>query len=462
MMRSSWWVRAARPFGDFGRGSTNRRMLDAALLVGVATLLVKALSAGKELVVAYRLGTSAELDAFLFAYMFPLLLVGVLSGALQSAFVPRYLATAQQLGQPAADRLAASFSTLLSVILLAACCVFVPIALALIPRLARGFTPVAVGMARNYLWLLAPVIFLNGLAGFWVGVLNARERFLPAAMAGAITPLVLMLLLLVGWASLGSRALVFGTVIGGVIELLVVLVLAARLRTPLFAARLSWNAEQRAVMEQFLPAAAGSLLMGGTLVVDQTMASWLEPGSVAALSYGTRLTLVLVSVTTMALGTAALPFFSRMVAEGDVAGIRATLRSYTRLIVLAGMPLVVLLVALSPWLIHLLFERGAFTAEDTRTVALVQALYALQIPFITWGILAVRLISSLQANNALLWGSIISLALNCVLNLVLSRWLGVAGIALSTSIVYMASCVFFAFVIRRQLVTLQAAGPRYG
>lgn len=458
MMKPPWWVRATRPFGDFGRGSTNRRMLDAAVLVGIATLLVKALSAGKELVVAYRLGTSAELDAFLFAYMFPLLMVGVLSGALQSAFVPRYLGAVRECGQSDADQMAASFSTLLSVVLLAASFIFIPIGLTLIPGLARGFTPAAVEMARHYLWLLAPVIFLNGLAGFWVGVLNSRERFLPAAMAGAITPVVLMLFLLVGWTTLGSKTLVVGTVVGGVLELLLVLALVSRMGAPIFASRLSWNGEQRAVIGQFLPAAAGSLLMGGTLVVDQTMASWLEPGSVAALGYGTRLTLVLVSVTTMALGTAALPFFSRMVAEGDVDGIRATLRSYTRLIVMAAIPMVVLLVLLSPWLIKLLFERGAFTSTDTRTVALVQSLYALQIPFITWGILAVRLISSLKANNALLWGSIISLALNCVLNLLLSRWLGVAGIALSTSIVYMASCVFFAFVIRRRLATLQAAG----
>lgn len=118
-------------------------------------------------------------------------------------------------------------------------------------------------------------------------------------------------------------------------------------------------------------------------------------------------------------------------------------------------PLTLGLLYFSEPLVRVLFERGAFTAADTHLVAKVQTLFLLHIPFYTLSILLVRLISSLQANHLLMWGAVISLVINIVLNYVLGLWLGVAGIALSTSVVYLVSfcylfCVTMLIMSRRR------------
>lgn len=449
--------RMDRWLGDFGAGSVNLKLLVAMTTIGLATIFVKVAAAAKELFVAYRLGTAPELDAFLLAYMFPAFLVGIIAGSLQAAFVPRFLAVDRSQGGRTSGELASSLAAVLLATLVVATLALSPLLSATVPHLARGFAPETIGQTQRFVWLLMPLLVLNGLAGFWASVLNARERFVPVALAGALTPVAVMLSLWLAWTRLGSFALVVGTLAGATLELGVLAMLLARSGQGLLSNPARTGPEHKAVGRQFLPAAMGSVLMGGTLLVDQSMAAWLEPGSVAALNYGSRVTLVIVGVGTMALGTAALPYFSRMVAEGDWAGVRATFRSYTRLVIVTTLPLTLLLILATEPIIQLLFERGAFSARDTLIVSQVQVMFAMQIPFYTWSILAVRLISSVGANSVLMWGALVSLVLNVALNMLFSRYLGVAGIALATSCVYAASSVYFLMEIRRRLPGITGA-----
>ena len=116
-----------------------------------------------------------------------------------------------------------------------------------------------------------------------------------------------------------------------------------------------------------------------------------------------------------------------------------------------GIPLVLLLVFFSEPIVSILFERGAFSTQDTSLVSNIQIYYFLQIPFYVLVLLMMRLISSLKANRWLMLVASINFILNVVLNYVFMRWMGVAGIALSTSIVYVISFISFWFIIRRLL-----------
>jgi putative peptidoglycan lipid II flippase len=99
----------------------------------------------------------------------------------------------------------------------------------------------------------------------------------------------------------------------------------------------------------------------------------------------------------------------------------------------------------SELIVQLLFQRGSFTASDTQLVAQIQNFYALQIPFYVAVILVVRLINSLQISYLLAWGSGFNLIINILGNYVFMFWLGIKGIALSTSCVICFSFFFLFF-----------------
>jgi putative peptidoglycan lipid II flippase len=225
-----------------------------------------------------------------------------------------------------------------------------------------------------------------------------------------------------------------------------------------------WNgmdANLRSVLRQYAPMLGAAFLMGGVAVVDQSMAAMLPPGSVAALSYGNKVIAVILAVGSTGLATAALPYFSKMVADRNWTGCRHTLKKYSWLLALITVPLTFALIAFSRPLVRLLYQRGAFTAADTQLVSWVQICYAVAIPFYIWNRLPVRLLSAMHRNDLLLYTSAASLVLDIVLNLVLMKIWGVAGIALSTSLVYLFTFAWLTSwsikLLKRQDVNLPSA-----
>ena len=177
------------------------------------------------------------------------------------------------------------------------------------------------------------------------------------------------------------------------------------------------------------------------------MAVSLGSGSVATLSYGNKVTSLLLSVGAMGLGTAIFPYFSAMAAKSDWKGIRHTLRVYTKLILLVTVPMVAVLWMLTEPIVQILFERGSFTAADTAATSAVQRAFLLQLPFYVLSIMFVRLISTLKLNQFVVISTIVSITLNITLNYLLMQRMGVAGIALSTSIVYMVASAVLGAVL---------------
>ena len=254
----------------------------------------------------------------------------------------------------------------------------------------------------------------------------------------------------------GVHSVVAGLV-GGIILQLLIVANSLKRRGLRFAPR--WHGMDpslRRLISQYFPAVAASAMMCSSQLIDQSMASVLAPGSVSVLTYGNRLVALVLTMGTIALGTAVLPYFSKMVAKSDWTGLRHTLKTYIRLIVLVTIPIVVLGIMLSKPLVEVMFQRGKFSSSDTVLVASVQSMLMLQLPFYSLSILFVRMISSLQANRLLIWGTVISVVVNISLNYILMKFMGVAGIALSTSVVYAVSAAYLGVMLWKKLKAVSA------
>jgi putative peptidoglycan lipid II flippase len=195
-------------------------------------------------------------------------------------------------------------------------------------------------------------------------------------------------------------------------------------------------------------------LMSATPLIDQAMAATLTVGSVSLLSYGQKLASLMITVCSLAVSNAVLPHFSHLLSHNDWDGMRRSLRIMSRATWAVSIPITGILVAFSNPIAALAFKRGAVSAGDALNIGAVQALLLLQLPFYMMGILCVRLISALKANIVLMYATLLSLVLKLSFNFVLMRWLGVRGIALATSLVYVFACIFL-FVASRALLRRQ-------
>ena len=448
--------RRLRPAG----ASVEGRIFGAAAGVGGLSAGLSVLSMGKEMFVAASFGTDDALDAFVVALLPVSFAVTVVAEAFSSALIPTYVQERERRGRAAAQRLFSEAVAVAAAWLLAVAAALALLAPHFLPLLGLGFAAGKLAQTQRLFLLLLPVVVLRGVTTIWSAALHAGERFGLAGAAPLLLPAATVGALLVWRADPAVDALVAGAV-GGLALQLALLGWGLKRRGTALAPR--WRGGSpalRRVIGQYLPLVAGASVMGGTALVDGAMAATLAPGSAAALHYGNKVVAAALTVGAGALGTVVLPVFSRLIGARDWGAVRRVVRTYSLLILLVTVPAALALCVLSEPLVRLIFERGEFTAADTRLVGRVQALYALQIPFYVLGILFVRLISAAAANRVLLFGSLLNLTLNVVLNYVFMRRLGVAGIALSTACVYAASCAFLVTAAFRMLPGLRGGRPR--
>jgi putative peptidoglycan lipid II flippase len=271
-------------------------------------------------------------------------------------------------------------------------------------------------------------------------------------MGVAATPMILALLLIAVGSQWGIRLLIGGTLAGNMVELLL---LGTALRRCGYRLLPRWTGADPMVWRVFrqqVPLIATAALGQAGVLVDQSVAASLGAGSVAALNYGTRLVAVIAGIGVSALGTAALPHLSRMIAASRWQQVKRTLLTYGSLIVIGGLTLCVAMVTYSDKLVELVFGGRAMTESSADLVASVQRISLLQLPALALIGLLGRFITSLRANDVLALAAALSLVVNVAGDVVLPRYIGLPGIALSGVLAQIVSlgCILL-FVVRRMM-----------
>lgn len=431
-------------------GSVNRQIFGAIFTVAAFTAIVKLVSFIKELVIAWQFGTSDEYDAFLIALVIPTLLMNVIGGSLASAFVPTYISVKEKQGIQASQKLFSGFMTY-SVFLIGISTILMVISASIyLPLIASGFSEEKLDMTIRLLYSISPFVAISGILYVWEAALNACEKFAIAALTPIFIPIITIILLLSS-NSLGIYILPIVMFGGTVIQMIILGPLLRKQGILLFPRWYGFTKELHQVNRQYLPMVAGAFLLCSAIPIDQAMAAMLSPGSVAALNYGNRIIAAPMSLITVALSAAVMPYCSKMFATGDWTGLRKTVFRYLQLIVITTAPITLILLLFSEPIVALAFQRGSFTNEDTYLVAEIQSLYSLQIPFYIGNLLLIRIISSIQKNNILLWVSGCNLFLNILFNYLFIRVLGIKGIALSTSCIYVFSFLFLFLYLRQYI-----------
>ncbi len=432
------------------RQAADRRIFATAGAIVVLTLVVKAGTAVRELLIAWYFGTSDPIDAYLIAYAVPYFFITLLGASVAPVLVPAYVGLRVRNQRRGAETLVGDtllVSTLLLVLVTVVLAAGAPLYLQLI---ARGFSTEKLSLAERLAAVLAPSVLMSVLVSVAGGILNAHNRFVAPALSPLISTTVIVGALYVSTASSGVFALAFGLLAGTTVELVLLLTLMRREVAPHISHTLP-NPQLVDLGARFLPTLIGALLMASTLLVDQAMTSTLPAGSVAALNYANRLVTAPLGLTAAALGTVVLPHFSELASTERWTELSTTIGRHLSKALLVTVPLGLGLILLARPLTELLLHRGAFSGEDVATVASCLTALAIQIPFYTGVIVLMRLALALKLNVAIAVISSANLALDVALNAWLASFMGVTGIALSTSIVYACSFGLLLAVTRRQL-----------
>ena len=170
--------------------------------------------------------------------------------------------------------------------------------------------------------------------------------------------------------------------------------------------------------------------------------------SLKALNYGIKIPAFAISISSVAIGTVLLPYFSRNALDDPEATFKK-LKWMIKYIVIGTSITMLIAILLSTPIISLIFERDAFTSDDTLIVSKIQQMYLLQLPSYVCGIVMVKFLTSINRNSFMVFSSLISLILNTVLNYIFIDLWGVYGLALATSVVSIINALIIYTYIKK-------------
>jgi len=407
------------------------------LSVGGFTLLSRLSGFARDIVLAAALGAGAMMDAFSVALRLPNHFRTIFGeGAVNQAYIPAYTRVRQQAG-PAA---AALFANRVFTLNLAVQLVLLAFALPFMPEIVRLLAPgfandqqrfdLAVALTRitfPYLLFITMVTLLSAN-------LNAVDKFAVAAAAPVLLNLSLIVALSVAFLfPSAAYAAAWGVAVAGVLEWLLLAVAARRAGVAAALTRPRLDADVKRFLKAFGPAVIGSAGVQIALFADTIIASLLPRGAYSALYYAERLYQLPLGGIAIGVGTVLLPTMSRMLAAGDVNGAnRAQNRAVALTLVMAA-PFAAAFLAIPELIVSALFERGRFDATASQAAGAVLFAYAVGLPAI---VLIRSQVSSFQARGDTTTPMLISLvaiAANVALKLLLWRDWGAPGLALATA-----------------------------
>lgn len=407
--------------------------------------LGKLAGAAKEMAIAYRYGVSEDVDAYLFVFNLVSWPVAVWFSVLIVVLVP----LAARIRHGSSEELSSFRSELLGITLLFGfgLTLFIWMVLPLLLRSPWTGLPsttviIATGMVPA-LAMLAPLGVLISLFSAWM--LSAGRH--ANTLLESVPALVILLAILV-FPGGGVEPLVWGTVAGfafHLVSLVVPLIRQSEIEVPHFSRQ---SHHWPVFWQGFGIMLAGQTLMSLTGIIDQFFAAHLGTGAIAILSYANRILALILGLGATAVSRATLPIFSKALAQGGEQ-IHRVATDWARLLFGLGVVAVIVVWWLAPWAVKLLFERGAFTAENTEVVAEVLRYGLVQLPFYFVGMVLVSLLASQGRYRALAMIAGLNLLAKVALNFGLVAWLGIKGLMLSTGLMYFTAMFSCWLAVRR-------------
>jgi putative peptidoglycan lipid II flippase len=362
--------------------SHHLRIFRAVVWVALFVALTKGIGAAKEMAIAARYGIGPIVDANVFDFTMIAALLSVWANSLSIAVIPLFAHL--QASKP--DQWADFLRELLGVTVLVGAAAGL-VAVALLPWTVGRFmsevsAQVVAETARQMAPAMALLLPLGVLGGLFATFLMAVERHANSLLE-AVPPLCLLVVLM-AFPSDGPGPLVWGTVAGFAAH---VLLLAAAQPPALRGLRPRFRATSpvwRTFAAGFGIVILGQAISSGTVVADQIMVAPLGLGANSTLGYASRVLARLTTLGATAVARALLPALSAINVSDASDTARITWR-WAQLVFVAGLAVVAFGWPLAPWGIELLFQRGAFTAEDTAVVAELFRYGLLQVPFYLCG-----------------------------------------------------------------------------
>jgi putative peptidoglycan lipid II flippase len=423
-------------------GYSPKNLVKTTSLISIGVLSSRFLGFIRDVILANLLGTGIIAEAFLVAQRIPNLLRDLVGeGAANAAIVPvlvEYQKTkSKEQWHKFVNVLLAWGLIVLSLLTL--------LGMALAPFIVRIMAPGFIGDGAKYhltvelTRLMFPFLILIALTALQMGVLYTLNSFGPPAFSSCLMNIAMIISIWIAsffsWAA--AYILAAGVLVGGIFQLLFQGQALANIGLVWkWPAKLGHEG-MRKIAKLLLPRLWGSAVYQMNIFVDTLCASLafiVGAGGIAAIYFANRLVQFPLGIFAYSLSSASLPSLSSSATDKDYVAFKQTLMFSLRNLLFVLLPSAIYLLILSPLLVRVIFQHGAFDQHSSDITARTLAFLSLGLPFFGASRILVSGFYALQDTQTSVRIATVCLLINAILNVILMFPLQIGGIALASSV----------------------------
>jgi putative peptidoglycan lipid II flippase len=408
-------------------------MKKTAIILMIITILSKIFGFTREIALSYFYGASNISDAFLISLTIPSVIFSFIGTGISTGYIPMYSKIEQKYGEKEGNR----YTNNLVNILLILCTVMIIFGLLFTDKIvkifASGFAGDTLALAVQFTRISLVGIYFTGLISVFGAFLRIKGNYAIPALVGF--PMNFFIIISI---FLSSKTNILVLAIGSVIATasqLVLLIPFVHKKGYRYGFVLDVKDKYiKKMLYIALPIVLGVSANQINVLVDRTLASSIAVGGISALNYASRLNGFVQGMFVTTVSSVMYPMISKMAAQNNMNGLKKSVSEAINFISLLVMPATVGAMVFAEPIVKLLFGRGAF---DPQAISMTSdALFYYSIGMISFGLREVlsSAFYSLQDTKTPMVNGAIAMGMNIILNIILSKFLGIGGLALATSI----------------------------
>lgn len=419
------------------------KVVKSTIVLMISTIIAKVLGFGRELVLASSYGASMYSDAYITAMNIPVVIFAIIGTTLATIFIPMYFEVNNELGENNALRFTNNVFNIVIVLCILLAIIGLVFTEQLVNIFAVGFEGKTLNIAIDFTRVTIISIVFTGLSYIMTAYLQIQNNFTIPGLVSVPKNIIIIVSIILS-VKYNPYIMIWGTLLGITTEFLFQLPFAIKNG---YKYQLYMNIRDKHIKK--VAWLIGPVLIGVAVnqineMIDRTLASTLVEGSISALNYANKLNGFVMAMFITSVAAVIYPMLSKLSSEDNKEKFTSSVVQSINSVILLVIPISVGAIVLATPIVKLLFQRGEFDARATSMTAIALIMYS--IGMVAFGLRDIlgKVFYALQDTKTPMINGAMAMIMNIVLNIILVKYLQLAGLALATSISAIV-CIFLLF-----------------
>lgn len=420
----------------------------AAVLIVLCTMVTKVFGAGRDLVLSYCYGSTIVSDAYILATTLPVTIFAFIYEGIAASYIP---VSTRLNSLEERNQLTNNLINLLWCLT-----AIVVILIEIFPEqvikiFASGFSQEALQIAVYITRLSVLGVFFSSTTYVLTYYLNYHNSFYVPAIRAIPMDLAVIISIFAGAGTKNLFPIAFGVPLSLLISLLFIFPFAIN-KGYRYRFTLSVSDENiKNIIVWSIPVIVSTAIADINSIIDRQFASWLITGGISVLTYSSRTLDVIRTTLFVPVITVLFPAFSRDIHMGEKEKVAAAASKAFSMLSLIAIPLTFGTMALSEEIISVLFQRGAFDRQAAFVTGNCLKFYAAALWAYAIITITTKIFHAMTDMKSPMRISVIGVVINIMGNICFSKFFGISGLSIATSVSVITIALMQYFLLNYKL-----------